>query len=93
MMKRVLILVLAVFCVCISFASLVSAAEAPFHIGVMTATVSQSEDDLRGAQALIAKIKDPPSSITGYLERNRAALCAKPDVQADVCAPNTSSAP
>lgn len=45
------------------------------------------------AQALIAKIKDPPSSITGYLERNRAALCAKPDVQADVCAPNTSSAP
>lgn len=58
MMKRVLILVLAVFCVCISFASLVSAAEAPFHIGVMTATVSQSEDDLRGAQALIAKYGD-----------------------------------
>lgn len=57
-MKRVLILVLAVFCVCISFASLVSAAEAPFHIGVMTATVSQSEDDLRGAQALIAKYGD-----------------------------------
>jgi hypothetical protein len=27
--------------------------KAPFHIGVVTGTVSQSEDDLRGAEALI----------------------------------------
>ncbi|MGE5551929.1 MAG: DUF3798 domain-containing protein [Bacteroidota bacterium] len=31
----------------------VSAASAPFHIGVVTGTVSQSEDDLRGAERLI----------------------------------------
>ena len=30
-------------------------ADAPFHIGVVTGTVSQSEDDLRGAEALIAE--------------------------------------
>ncbi|GHV35644.1 hypothetical protein FACS1894187_08790 [Synergistales bacterium] len=31
------------------------AADAPFHIGIMTGTVSQSEDDLRGAEAAIAE--------------------------------------
>jgi len=31
----------------------VTSTEAPFHIGVVTGTVSQSEDDLRGAEALI----------------------------------------
>ncbi|MDR2468447.1 MAG: DUF3798 domain-containing protein [Spirochaetaceae bacterium] len=30
-------------------------AEAPFHIGVVTGTVSQTEDDLRGAEELIAR--------------------------------------
>ena len=29
--------------------------EAPFHIGIMTGTVSQSEDDLRGAELMIQK--------------------------------------
>ena len=32
-----------------------SEAGAPFHIGIVTGTVSQSEDDLRGAEALIAE--------------------------------------
>ena len=30
-------------------------AEVPFHIGIMTGTVSQAEDDLRGAELLIQK--------------------------------------
>ena len=32
-------------------------AEAPFHIGVVTSTVSQSEDELRGAERLIEEYK------------------------------------
>ena len=49
-MKKLLtaLLVLAVVS-CAAFA------DAPFHIGVVTGTVSQSEDDLRGAEALIAE--------------------------------------
>ncbi|MDR1730825.1 MAG: DUF3798 domain-containing protein [Synergistaceae bacterium] len=34
------------------------AGEAPFHIGIMTGTVSQSEDDLRGAERLLAEYGD-----------------------------------
>ena len=34
------------------------AKNADFHIGIVTGTVSQSEDDLRGAQALIAEYGD-----------------------------------
>ena len=30
-----------------------AAEEVPFHIGIMTGTVSQSEDDLRGAELMI----------------------------------------
>jgi hypothetical protein len=30
--------------------SAAEAADAPFHIGIVTGTVSQSEDDLRGAE-------------------------------------------
>ena len=30
-------------------------AEAEFHIGIVTGTVSQSEDDLRGAELMIQK--------------------------------------
>ena len=33
-------------------------AAAAFHIGICTGTVSQSEDDLRGAEAMIAKYGD-----------------------------------
>ena len=37
------------------FAGAAAAEEAPFHIGIMTGTVSQSEDDLRGAELMIQK--------------------------------------
>lgn len=33
-------------------------ADAPFHIGIMTGTLSQSEDDLRGAEKLIEMYGD-----------------------------------
>ena len=48
-----LMLVCALF-TCASFA----AEPAKFHIGIMTGTVSQSEDDLRGAELMIAKYGD-----------------------------------
>lgn len=38
-----------------------AAAPAKFHIGICTGTVSQSEDDLRGAQALIKEFGDTAS--------------------------------
>lgn len=42
-----------------AFATQASAAEpAKIHIGICTGTVSQSEDDLRGAEALIKKYGD-----------------------------------
>ena len=47
-MKKLLLAVLFV-----SMLSMVAYAAAPFHIGVVTGTVSQSEDDLRGAEQLI----------------------------------------
>ena len=41
---------------CFAFVGTVEAtAEVPFHIGIMTGTVSQAEDDLRGAELLIQK--------------------------------------
>ncbi len=56
-MKR-LVLSLA-FLGALSMAGQVAAAEAAkFHIGICTGTVSQSEDDLRGAEALIKKYGD-----------------------------------
>ena len=43
----------AIMLVCAIFACASFAAEpAKFHIGVMTGTVSQSEDDLRGAELM-----------------------------------------
>ena len=49
-------LVLMLICACaMVLAAGPVMAEAPFHIGVATSTVSQSEDELRGAEALIAE--------------------------------------
>jgi hypothetical protein len=42
-----------------------SEGEAPFHIGIVTGTVSQSEDEQRGAEAMIAKYGDADSG--GYI--------------------------
>ncbi|MBQ6113448.1 MAG: DUF3798 domain-containing protein, partial [Synergistaceae bacterium] len=44
--------------VCAIFAGSAFAENAKFHIGVVTGTVSQSEDDLRGAELMIAKYGD-----------------------------------
>ena len=50
--------VLLALLVCGLFALPALAAEADFHIGIMTGTVSQSEDDLRGAELMIQKYGD-----------------------------------
>ena len=49
-MRKILVALLALSLVMTGLA-----ADAPFHIGIVTGTVSQSEDDLRGAEALIAE--------------------------------------
>lgn len=51
-MKKVLACLIAVALVVPAFAQ-----NAAFHIGIVTGTVSQSEDDLRGAEALIKTYK------------------------------------
>ncbi len=48
----------AIMLVVALFAGAAFADAAKFHIGVMTGTVSQSEDDLRGAELMIAKYGD-----------------------------------
>jgi len=56
--KKVLILMLiAIAAMCLCTAAL-AATPAPFHIGIVTGTVSQSEDDLRGAELAIQKYGD-----------------------------------
>ena len=44
--------------VCVLSAGAAASAEAPFHIGIVTGTVSQSEDDLRGAELMIERYGD-----------------------------------
>lgn len=48
-MKKAITVLLALVVLCAAVAA------ADFHIGIVTGTVSQSEDDLRGAEALIAE--------------------------------------
>ena len=48
----------AVVCVALMAAMAVAAEPAKFHIGICTSTVSQSEDDLRGAEELIKRYGD-----------------------------------
>ncbi|OUO93953.1 DUF3798 domain-containing protein [Cloacibacillus sp. An23] len=55
-MKKAALLLAAVmlaFCFCAP-----AMADAPFHIGIVTGTVSQSEDDLRGAELMLQKYGD-----------------------------------
>ena len=56
MKKAPLLLFAALLALCLCTAA--SAKEAPFHIGIVTGTVSQSEDDLRGAELMIKKYGD-----------------------------------
>ena len=55
MKKATLLLFAAMLTLCLSTAAM---AAAPFHIGIVTGTVSQSEDDLRGAELMIKKYGD-----------------------------------
>lgn len=55
-MKKYSVLLLSVFMVVVMASA--SLADAAFHIGICTGTVSQSEDDLRGAETMIAKYGD-----------------------------------
>ncbi len=57
-MKKSFIVFLLVAFAVLSFGTMASAANAKFHIGIVTGTVSQSEDDLRGAELLIKKYGD-----------------------------------
>ncbi len=59
-MKKALILILVVIAaMCLgTTAFAATATPAPFHIGIVTGTVSQSEDDLRGAELAIQKYGD-----------------------------------
>jgi len=52
-MKKLLIVLLFM----VLFSSFALAA-APFHIGIMTGTVSQQEDELRGAERLVKEYGD-----------------------------------
>lgn len=52
-MKKLLLILLFM----VLFSS-ITLADAPFHIGIMTGTVSQAEDSLRGAEKLIEKYGD-----------------------------------
>ena len=51
-MKKLLLVLL------ISVVAVLAFSAAPFHIGIVTGTVSQSEDDLRGAERLIQEYGD-----------------------------------
>ncbi|MDR2947369.1 MAG: DUF3798 domain-containing protein [Candidatus Adiutrix sp.] len=64
-MKK-LVLMLACACAMVLAVGPVMAADAPFHIGVVTGTVSQSEDDLRGAEELIKEYGDVEKG--GYIK-------------------------
>ena len=57
MKKSFILFLLAAFAV-MSVGTAAFAANAKFHIGIVTGTVSQSEDDLRGAELLIKKYGD-----------------------------------
>ncbi len=53
MLKKV-----GIACIVLLLAATGAFAQAKYHIGIVTGTVSQSEDDLRGAEAMIAEYGD-----------------------------------
>jgi len=57
MSNRLLILFLAI-CITVFSVSLAYAAPAKYHIGIITGTVAQGEDEFRGAEAMIAEHGD-----------------------------------
>ncbi|MEG1604247.1 MAG: DUF3798 domain-containing protein, partial [Cloacibacillus sp.] len=87
MKKAMLLLFAAMLTLCLSS---VAMAAAPFHIGIVTGTVSQSEDDLRGAELMIKKYGDVanggmikhltfPNNFTSEMETAIAQICGLAD--------------
>ncbi|MCL1941561.1 MAG: DUF3798 domain-containing protein, partial [Synergistaceae bacterium] len=56
--RNKLVRLLLALCFTVLFASLACAAPAAYHIGIITGTVAQGEDELRGAEAMIAEHGD-----------------------------------
>lgn len=89
-MKKTIIAVIFIVLMVFAFSCNKKAAKAQFHIGIVTGTVSQSEDDLRGAEALIQLYGDAdkggiikhityPDNFTSELETTIAQIVGLAD--------------
>ncbi|MDR1650235.1 MAG: DUF3798 domain-containing protein, partial [Synergistaceae bacterium] len=61
MRGKIFILTVLAFAAAALFGTAAAAADAPFHIGIVTGTVSQGEDELRGAEEMIKLYGDASS--------------------------------
>ena len=66
MKKSLLFVVLSVLIFTAAFASIAVAADEDFHIGIVTGSVSQSEDDRRGAEAFQTKYGEDRVTLAIY---------------------------
>jgi len=89
-LKKTIIAVIFIVLMVFAFSCNKKAAKAQFHIGIVTGTVSQSEDDLRGAEALIQLYGDAdkggiikhityPDNFTSELETTIAQIVGLAD--------------
>lgn len=89
-MKKTIIAIIFIVLMVFAFSCNKKAAKAQFHIGIVTGTVSQSEDDLRGAEALIQLYGDAdkggiikhityPDNFTSELETTIAQIVGLAD--------------
>lgn len=89
-MKKTIIAIIFIVLMVFAFSCQKKAAKAQFHIGIVTGTVSQSEDDLRGAEALIQLYGDAdkggmikhityPDNFTSELETTIAQIVGLAD--------------
>ncbi len=89
-MKKTIIAIIFIVLMVFAFSCAKKAAKASFHIGIVTGTVSQSEDDLRGAEALIQLYGDAdkggiikhityPDNFTSELETTIAQIVGLAD--------------
>lgn len=89
-MKKTIIAIILIVILVFAFSCNKKATKAQFHIGIVTGTVSQSEDDLRGAEALIQLYGDAdkggvikhityPDNFTSELETTIAQIVGLAD--------------
>jgi len=89
-LKKTIIAIIFIVLMVFAFSCAKKAAKASFHIGIVTGTVSQSEDDLRGAEALIQLYGDAdkggiikhityPDNFTSELETTIAQIVGLAD--------------